>query len=534
MFAVRSSWSRYLATGLMPLVGIFYLALPAASAELNETRAFSAALQSITTPELGRHVEVLADDSFEGRQAGSRGGRAAGGYLIKAMQDDAIAPAGDDGGYFQLFHGNYRNVLGMIEGRDPQLKRDFIVIGAHYDHVGYGSARNSFGPTGYIHNGADDNASGTAGVLEMMQAFASLAQPPRRSILFAFWDGEEEGLLGSKHFVRYPTVPLRNVVMVFNCDMIGRLRDQQLEVYGVRTAFGLRRLLSQANRGYGMSLDFIWDVAHNSDHYPFYQHDIPFLMFHTGLHGNYHRPSDDAELINREGMLSVAQLMFRVAYEVAETDQTLVFRQQARSESNHTRSQFERARPAAPPRLGVSWSREDEESGLLLTRVTVGSSADQAGLRTGDRILKFDGQVIHHGDHFRLLVLAAPAHTTAVIRRPGQSDPIQAELSLPGDPVRIGISWDQDEADRSIVLLTRVLPGSAADQAGLQAGDRVYAVNGEVPADGSEFGRLITERGGPLRLQIERRGLVRDVTLDPLDATRHEVSLTMPLTPAID
>ncbi len=195
-----------------------------------ENNAVRAALNTITSAELGHHVDVLADDAFEGREAGSRGGRAAGGYLVQLLEENHIQPAGDDGGYYQSLDGGYRNVLGMIPGRDPQLQREFIVIGAHYDHVGFGTPRNSFGPTGSIHNGADDNASGTAGVLEVLQAFTMLPEAPRRSILFAFWDGEEKGLLGSKHWTSFPTVPLKQVVLVFNADMIGRLRNNRLEV----------------------------------------------------------------------------------------------------------------------------------------------------------------------------------------------------------------------------------------------------------------------------------------------------------------
>ncbi|MFW6170979.1 MAG: M28 family peptidase, partial [Planctomycetota bacterium] len=369
---------------------LFFLLGPAPlfSGELAENRAFRTAISSITASELDHHVDVLADDSFEGREAGTHGGRAAGRYLSEVMEDNGIEPAGEDGGYFQLFGDGYRNLLGMIRGRDPKLQHKYIVVSAHYDHVGYGTHQNSFGPIGQIHNGADDNASGTAGVLEVMQAFSILPEPPRCSVLFAFWDGEEKGLLGSKHFVRYPTVPLEDLVMVLNCDMIGRLREGRLEVYGTRTAGGLRRLVCGANIESEMCLDFVWDIQPNSDHYPFFQHDVPFLMFHTGLHDNYHRPGDDAELINYKGVRRVAELLFRVTYELSDSPRLVSFREQARRESNHTRSQFEQAAPPAPARLGVSWSRNDAGPGLQLTQVTSGSPADQGGLRVGDRLLE--------------------------------------------------------------------------------------------------------------------------------------------------
>ncbi len=493
-----------------------------------ENQALKAALQTITTTELGHHVEVLADDSFEGREAGSRGGQAAGGYLVQALEENSLRPAGVDGGFYQTFGPGYRNVLGMIPGSDPKLKHEFILLGAHYDHVGYGTPRNSFGPTGHIHNGADDNASGMSGLLEVMQAFSLLAEPPRRSILFAFWDGEEKGMLGSKQWVSSPTVPLKNVVFSFNADMIGRLRDQHVEVYGARTAQGLRQLVSRQNITFGLDLDFIWDVKPNSDHYSFFEHEIPFLMLHTGLHDNYHRPSDDAELINREGMQTVAQLMFRLAYELADADQVPAFRTKSRFESNYTRAQFERAGAPTPPRLGVSWSPEDLESGLLVTRVTPGSAADQVRLKTGDRIIRFDGQSVESSDQFRLLVLAAGSVAQAIVQRPDAAEPVEMLLHLPGKPIRIGVSWDQDRADPATVILTRVVPGSAAEQAGLAPKDRVYAVEGQPFADATEFGQMLTRSSGPLQLLVERQGLLRNVTLHPLEdrAATHQDAAT--------
>jgi hypothetical protein len=206
---------------------------------------------------------------------------AQGGYLLQLLEENHIQPAGEDGGYFQTFGSGYRNILGVIRGRDPKLQQEFIVIGAHYDHVGYGTQRNSFGPTGSIHNGADDNASGTAGVLEVLQAFTMLPEAPRRSIMFAFWDGEEKGLLGSKHWTSFPTVPLKQVVMAFNADMIGRLKNNRLEVYGARSAAGLRKLVSRNNTDFGLQLDFMWHVNADSDHYSSSSRTFRSLMLHT-------------------------------------------------------------------------------------------------------------------------------------------------------------------------------------------------------------------------------------------------------------
>jgi S1-C subfamily serine protease len=491
-----------------------------------ETGSFRAALSSITAEEAGRHVDVLADDAFEGREAGSRGGRAAGGYLVEYLRASGVAPAGEDGGYYQSFEPGYRNVLAIIPGRDPELRDEYIALGAHYDHVGYGQPQNSFGPIGRIHNGADDNASGTAGLMEVIQAFTMLPQPPRRSLLFAFWDGEEQGLLGSKHWIAHPTAPVERIRMKFNLDMIGRLRDNRLEVYGARSAHGLRTLISRHNSDFGLELDFPWEAEPNSDHYPFFERGVPFLMLHTGLHDQYHRPTDEAQLINRDGIQLVAQLTFCLAHELAEADQVPDFRSAARHESKRQRAQFERELPPAPPRLGLSWSREVADSGLTVTRVASDSAAERAGFRVGDRLIEFDGQVVMDGEQFRLLVLASSSSTDARVVRPGHDGPVELLVTLPGKPVRLGFSWDEDPAEPAMVMLTRIVPGSAADRAGLAARDRVYAVAGESFAGSEDFSRLVKDRPGPIELLVERQGVLRTVTVQPVDrhAARAAVS----------
>ena len=151
---------------------------------------------SITADDAARHVIALADDAFEGREGGTRGGRAAAAYIVDQIESLGYQPAGGDGSYYQAFGSGLRNILALLPGSDPTLAAEVIVVGGHYDHVGYGTQKNSFGPFGFVHNGADDNASGVAGLIELMEAVRQLPQAPRRSILFAFWDGEEKGLLG--------------------------------------------------------------------------------------------------------------------------------------------------------------------------------------------------------------------------------------------------------------------------------------------------------------------------------------------------
>ncbi|MCA9150146.1 MAG: M20/M25/M40 family metallo-hydrolase, partial [Planctomycetales bacterium] len=269
-----------------------------------DVAARAKAAASITSTDLNRHLSLLADDAFEGREAGSRGGHAAGNYLAQQLPA-TLEPAGESGQFYQTFGHGYRNLLAVLPGADANLRHEYILVGAHYDHVGYGQRQNSPGPWGVIHNGADDNASGTAALLEVLQAFATSDVTPRRSILFAFWDGEEKGLLGSEHWVQHPTVPWQQVRLVINADMVGRLNGRPLEVQGTRTIAGLRHLVTEANRDSDLPLNFAWKVEPNSDHYSFYKRQVPFVMFHTGLHDDYHRPSDDTERIDWEGLQAI-------------------------------------------------------------------------------------------------------------------------------------------------------------------------------------------------------------------------------------
>ncbi len=363
----------------------------------------SAALDSITAEELHDHVAVLADDVYEGRAAGSRGGRAAGQYIVKQLKQYSLVPAGTNGDYYQSFgNDDERNILVMLPGNDPQLEQEIIVVGAHYDHVGYGSKNNSLGPTGEIHNGADDNASGVSELLETIQAFASTGITSRRSILFTFWDGEEEGMVGSKHWLADPTLPLDRIKLAITIDMVGRLREGRLQVLGTRSGFGLRRLLS-GPVDEPMWLDFSWELSANSDHWGFLERRVPVVVLHTGLHKDYHRPGDDVEKINSEGMREVGRYLLAMLVTVANADTLPAYRDGAKRETLTLQRVAERPLPEMslenwptnqpPPRLGISWRTDDAAPGTVcLSRVVAGTPAAASGLTAGDRIYEIDGQ----------------------------------------------------------------------------------------------------------------------------------------------
>lgn len=501
-------------TGLAIFVLIYSL-LPTAEgsrAAAAEASVVAAAMDSITADELQEIVKTLADDSFEGREAGSRGGRAAGVYIGEFFQKHKLRGGGTKGGYYQPFGANSRNILGYIEGSDPELKKQFVMVTAHYDHVGYGSARNSYGPTGHIHNGADDNASGVAGVFETIDAFGHLPQPPKRSVMFALWDGEEAGLLGSLHWISNPTVPIDKIAATLNVDMIGRLRNQRASVYGCRTSWGFRELVCRQNEPVGLMLNFDWLMKAESDHHPFFAAGVPVMMLHTGLHEDYHRPSDDADKVNAPGMRQLSQLMFRIALELADRDERPKFRTASNSESPYTRQTREQLLAALPGRLGLSWDEAKSKEGALhVTSIVPGSAAAKAGLKPYDRIVKYAGKPFADSKEFRGLVLATRGAVPLTIEREGSQEPIELQLEPTGQPVRLGFSWQLDDAEPGAVMLTRVVPGSAADRAGLRVYDRVYEVNGERFNGSDEFLRLVTELASPLDLLVETRGKVRHI-----------------------
>lgn len=494
------------------LVGLFAAGAAAAQAVEN-----AAARGSISAAELRRHVEVLADDTFEGREAGSRGGRAAGHYLGREFQKYRLAGGAAPRSYYQPFSGQYQNILALLEGSDPRLKRELVIVGAHYDHVGYGNEQNSYGPTGYIHNGADDNASGVAVLLELAEAFSQLEPRPKRSILFALWDGEEKGLLGSEDWVTQPTWPIAQVRAALNLDMVGRLRGDQMEIYGARTGVGLRRLVSMNNAATNLQFDFSWTMREDSDHYSFYKRSVPVLMFHTGLHGDYHRPSDDLEKVNVAGMQRVAQMLFGVIGELANEPRLGGFRAASRGESSGTREILERPLPPLAGRLGVTWQRDANRAGLRVLSVTPRSAAARAGLRPGDRITRFDDRELSDGAALRDLVFAATQPATLTLERPGIAEPLALRVAFTGRPIRIGVSWSVDAAEPGAVMVTRVVPGSPAARAGLRFQDRIYQVAGESFASELEFRRLLSSANtSPIELLVERHGRVSTVAIEPL------------------
>jgi len=274
------------------------------------------------------------------------------------------------------------NVIGILEGSDPAFRYETIVIGAHYDHLGRGGEGSLAPRSGEIHHGADDNASGTAGLLELARMFASQGQRPKRTIVFIAFGGEEEGLLGSNYYVNHPAYPIDRTVAMLNMDMIGRMKDRKLVIGGVGTAKEWRDIIAQGTADSSRSFDLTLneDGFGPSDHSSFYGKQIPVLFFWTGTHNDYHKPSDTFEKINYADQTRIVNL---VAYIVRNIDN-------APQRITYTTSKA----PATPRTggfrvyLGTIPNYADSTDGLLIDGVREHSPAAKAGLKAGDRIVK--------------------------------------------------------------------------------------------------------------------------------------------------
>ena len=513
-----------LAFGLV--VGVAVVSVSGGQSDASErSAALEAAVASITDAELRDHAGLLADDTLEGRAAGTRGGLAAARYLETKMKEAGLRPGGDAGSFIQRFGSNYQNIIGVLPGSDPKLRDEYIVLGAHFDHVGYGNRGNSNGPIGYIHNGADDNASGVAVMLEVMDAFRRTGWQPRRSIVFAFWDGEEINLLGSRHWVQRPTVPREHVRLAINADMVGRLTNNRLEIAGSRTAAGLRRLLSSNELPDDLKLDFTWEFKENSDHWPFYEAGIPSLLIHTGLHGDYHRPSDDIEKLNIAGMRLTSAYLVDALFRLADVDALPAFRSACRMEGVYTRTQREAPLAAATPRLGLKWNwtpaaedANDQAGSMRVVEVGPGKAAERAGINVGDVIVSVDGAPNVVEELLPAAVLRAPETISLQVVRAGEEHPQTINVKLDGEPTQLGLSWRPDSGTPGAVFITRVVPFSPAARAGIKVHDRIYAVEGEPFADHDALLSRVREQlekgAESLTFEVETAGRIRPLVVD--------------------
>ena len=287
-----------------------------------------------------------------------------------------------------------RNVIGLLPPENSSPDAEYIVIGAHYDGLGYGETGSLArkGEEGQIHNGADDNASGTAVVLELAARLSKTreAHPEkfRRGILFALWAGEEIGLIGSSHFVENPVMPLENIVAYLNFDMVGRLKENTLILQGVGSSSAWPALIEKQNVPGGFNLTLQEDPYLPTDVTAFYPKKVPVLNFFTGAHEDYHRPTDDVETLNYAGIKRVVALVNDLVLDIAEAMERPDYVEVERSQSGGG------SRDTLRAYLGTIPDYSTDTAGVKLSGVRAGGPADKAGLKGGDVLVEFGGQQI--------------------------------------------------------------------------------------------------------------------------------------------
>jgi aminopeptidase YwaD len=285
------------------------------------------------------------------------------------------------------------NVAGWLEGSDPALRGEVVVVGAHMDHLGMGGSHSlADSKTPQIHPGADDNASGTAAVMALASELSRPAYRPRRSVLFLCFSGEELGLLGSAHYVRSPLVPIGDTVAMINMDMVGRMKDNQLSVIGSGTGSSWESILD----GLGVAKDFTLKKDEGgfggSDHQSFANAKVPVLFFFTGLHADYHKPSDTADKINVADTARIASTVGQVARAVADNP--------IRPEFRVVQAPPSPGRMRARASLGTVPEYAAGVVGVLLGGVRPGSPAEKAGLKAGDILIEFAGRPVRNVEEY--------------------------------------------------------------------------------------------------------------------------------------
>jgi len=354
--------------------------LPAQTAPATHSRQAAADLNEI------RH---LASDALDGRLTGSPGNDSAAVYLARQFRALGLRPGGDEGTYLQHWTVNptsgtreagvagraTQNVVAILPGRG-RLTGQSLVIGAHFDHLGNGP----FGSMAHgdsvhmIHHGADDNASGDAGVLEIARLLSRDRPNPSRTVVFVLFSGEEEGDLGSAYYADHPARPMDSTLAMLNLDMVGRMRNGRLLALGVLSAKEWHPLLDSVNAAYHLELHASGDGWGPSDQNSFFAKQRPVLHFFTDLHADYHTPADTWEKINADGIDTIAHFVADLARRLEVRPGPLTFVNAAPP----VMASGERAY------LGTIPDMTSEPGGVRLTGVTAGSPADSGGLKAGD------------------------------------------------------------------------------------------------------------------------------------------------------
>jgi hypothetical protein len=321
-------------------------------------------------------------------------------------------------------HVDVANVIGVLEGEGP-LANETIVVGAHYDHIGFGGDGSLAPGVHEIHNGADDNASGTAALIELARRYSSRDKKPARRMVFIAFTGEERGLLGSAEYVKNPLFPLESTIAMFNMDMVGRLEENKLTVFGAGTSSRWETLLDRCAEGAGLDLIKKPEGFGPSDHSSFYAKQIPVLHLFTGTHDDYHRPTDDWQKVNVEGMRQCINFLECVI------DDTLATAERPKYIAIEQRATL--ARSGSRPYFGSIPDFGTDAEGYALQGVSPGSPADEAGLMAGDIIVSLGDQKIGSLDDFDLALrkFSPGQQVTVEAMRNGKRIKMQVVLAAP-------------------------------------------------------------------------------------------------------
>lgn len=317
-----------------------------------------------------------------------------------------------------------KNVIGVLPGSGSHAD-ETVIIGAHYDHVGYGGEGSLAPGSKEVHNGADDNASGTAALLELARRFADRPEPLPRTLIFLAFTGEERGLLGSAHYVKEPLFPLEDTVAMLNMDMVGRMTGDKLTVFGTGTSPVWNDWLNQYSQDVGLELSLKPEGLGPSDHSSFYSVKIPVLHLFSGTHSDYHRPTDDWDKLNYQGMASIIDLMEDLAVAAATAPERPAYAEvQGRSSMQ---------RDGSRPYFGSIPDFGTDAEGYAIQGAAPGSPADKAGLKAGDIIIRLGGHAIAGLDDFDLALrkFSGGQQVEVIVQRGGEQVTLNVTLAAP-------------------------------------------------------------------------------------------------------
>ena len=415
------------------------LVMPAAASAQHTASTTATAASIVSDAQLAASAERfqasvtwLADDAREGRGLGSDGLEEAGRWLAEQFAAAGLEPAGEEG-FFDYFvvsnspHGEgdeaestrAMNVVGVIQAGAPQTLSGFVLVGAHYDHLGFGGQGSLAPDSDEVHNGADDNASGTAALLEIAHHLSSRRSELSRDVFIVAFSAEEQGLIGSSNLVRSPpeSLDFEQAFAMINLDMIGRLEDDRLQVLGGESAEEWPEIVQPYCDAYGVDCVIGGDGFGSSDHASFFAAGIPVLHFFTGAHDQYHRPADDADLIDARGGATISAMTADLTVGVAgrTEDLTLV---EAAEKPQSQRMAFKVRVGTIPDYAGPPAGK----TGLLLSSTRPDSPAERAGLQRDDLIVQIDDVEIKDIQDYMGVLGTASAGDTATfhVERDGE------------------------------------------------------------------------------------------------------------------